>query len=195
LILIVLLLAPGCFSPHMPSVLSQPQDASDQVRWLITSLYNPDPQVRAQACQALQDRDDAEPAIPYLLGLLYDDAAAWIPTASDCYARTNVGSEAATALGNIGSPAVGPLLAILQSDAPDKVRIRAVTSLENARDRRAIPALIEALETKDQELHSACILALQRITGMEFQKDQQWRDWEWQDWLKQQGLRATSQRS
>jgi hypothetical protein len=193
LILAVLLFAPGCFSSHMPSAFGEPQNASQQVRWLINSLYNPDPQVRAQACQELQDRDDAEPAMPYLLGLLYDDTMAWIPSASDPYSRTCVGDEAAVALGNIGSPAVGPLIAILESNAPDRVRTRAVRGLDNARDRRAIPALIEALETKNQELHNACIPALQRITGEKMDKDQEWRDWEWRDWLKRQGLRSTSQ--
>ena len=191
----MLLLAPGCFSSHMPSASSEPQDASEQVRWLIHSLYNPDPQVRAEACMHLQDRDDAEPAIPYLLGLLYDESSAWNPTASDPYARTRVADEATTALGNIGGPAVVPLLGVLESNAPDRVRTMAVHALDSARDRRAVPGLIEALETKDMILHDACIEALQKITDEHFEKDSQWRDWEMRDWLKQQGLRATSQRS
>jgi HEAT repeat protein len=193
-ILAVLLFAPGCFSSHMPA-FSLPPNASQEVRGLIANLYNPDPQVRAQACQKLQDRDDAEPAMPYLLGMIYDDTPAWSPAASDPYARTEVGHEAAIALGNIGIAAVVPLVAILEGDAPDRVRTRAALGLDYARDKRAIPPLIDALATEDPDLHKACILALQRITGEEIQDDQQWRDWEWRDWLKRQGLPPTSQRS
>lgn len=195
LILAAMLFAPGCFSSHMPSVFNQPKDAPEQVQWLINSLYNPDPQVRAQACQELQDRDDAEPAMPYLLGLIYDDTMAWSPSATNVYSRAEVGTEAAIALGNIGSAAVVPLIGILESNAPDRVRIRAVRGLDNARDRRAISPLIQALETKDLELHNACILALQKITGEQIEKDGEWRDWEWREWRKQQGLRSTSQGS
>jgi HEAT repeat protein len=193
-ILAALLFAPGCFSSHMPA-FSLPHNASEEVRGLIANLYNPDPQVRAQACQHLQDRDDAEPAMPYLLGVIYDDTLAWSPAASDPYARTEVGHEAAIALGNIGSAAVVPLVAILQSDAPDKVRTRAVLGLDYARDPRAIPPLIDALETNDPDLHQACILALQRITGENIEKNREWQDWEWRDWLKRQGLSPATQGS
>ena len=64
--------------------------------------------------------------MPYLLCLVYDDSTAWNPSASDPYATTHVGDEAAAALGNMGSGAVGPLIAIVQSNAPDRVRTRAV---------------------------------------------------------------------
>jgi len=74
-----------------------------------------------------------------------------------------VGHYAAIALGEIGgSETIDKLLNIMADLHPSKV-LHAITALEIMADRRAVPALIEALFSKDEEVREASARALQYI--------------------------------
>jgi hypothetical protein len=175
--LLALLTMPGCFYLHMPSAFSRPEGASPEVRALVTRLYDPDPQGRAQACLELQRRGDTAPALPYLLGMIYDDTMAWKPSPLFPVQGTEVGNEAAAALGHIGKPAVEPLIDILERPLPDRIRARAARGLNLTRDARATAPLVHALDTTDPELRYSCVLALQSITGRKADDANEWREW------------------
>ncbi len=84
-------------------------------------------------------------------------------------------SSAKTALLELGDKAVEPLIAALQS-RNISVRWTAASTLGEIGAKRAVPALIEALD--DPNVHSAAVEALGHITGEEFGDDRDaWKRW------------------
>lgn len=84
-------------------------------------------------------------------------------------------SSAKTALLELGEKAVDPLIKALQSRNVS-VRWTAASTLGEIGSKRAVPALIEAMD--DPNIHSAAVEALTHITGEELGGDQDaWKRW------------------
>ena len=102
------------------SIFQCPPDAPADVRQQIERLHSPDPEERAEAIGELaRMKERANPAIPFLVAMLGDDAVlpfrlpassytSWFPSTPQ-----TIGEWAAIAFRNIGEPAVEPLMAAL----------------------------------------------------------------------------------
>jgi HEAT repeat protein len=100
---------------------------------MLAQLQQPNPTLRMQAARAFCDIEEPR-AVDSLVELLQDSCAL-------------VRVSAAYALGrNTASRIVLPLVRSLQTDWNGYVRKGVVWALGNARDRRAVPALIDALQ-------------------------------------------------
>jgi hypothetical protein len=86
----------------------------------VRALYSASATLRAEAAYRLgQMGQEAVPCIPYLMGLLGDDAPCYPDVIPDIEAGTFPGIEAAKALGRIGEPAIQPLVgALVRSQCP-----------------------------------------------------------------------------
>lgn len=71
--------------------------------------------------------------------------------------------EARAALEKLGKPAVPLLIKLLQSSKADHVRWEAAKTLTSIGDERAIPALVKALEDRDQDVAWLAAVALRKF--------------------------------
>lgn len=116
---------------------------------LQTALYNDDEYVRKTAVRAL--------------GEIGDESTAWLLVdrmKEDESARI-FGSSA---LINIGTPAVEPLIELLEDENPE-LRGSAVAALGEIRDERAIEPLIQALKDEDAEVREEASFVLRDLGG------------------------------
>lgn len=127
-----------------------PPNILAEVRWRIQELHHPDPNMRAGAVRKLGSlRAQTASAIPSLVPLLGDDTVFPLktpPSSRLSYFSTvprTIGESAAIALGRIGKPAEGALLAALK-DKDWKVRANAIWALGDQNDFYS-PALEESL--------------------------------------------------
>jgi len=102
---------------------------------LIDNLRSRDPAVREEAAQKFGDLKDPSAVGPLIVTLKKDK-------------DRNVRWSAEDALVNIGSPAVEPLIKMLNDDSW-RVRRRAVRTLAKIRDPRAIEPLVTSMKTDD----------------------------------------------
>lgn len=106
-----------------------PADAPADVRQQIERLYSPDPLERAFAARALgQMKTQAAPAIPFLMGMLDDEARPRLPLEAVAYPGP-IGLRAARALGRIGEPALPSLMKAVLNDEDRTVRERAAAGI------------------------------------------------------------------
>lgn len=145
-----------------------PTDAPKAVVKKIKAMYSEDPKTRLDAVVSLiKMGPKAAAAVPFLIGILADNAKVEIRIGND--------SVYVTATGQPGQSAVRALVAIgadsFQSsfealDSKEQiVRLRAIEVLGNLKDRHAIKKLVELLRGDDAEIRKASITALETITG------------------------------
>lgn len=130
-----------------------PSDIPSDVREQFEKLYSSDPVERALSALNLGSMGkEAAPAIPFLMGMLGDDAVfIWTPRGSRFGEQTSPGLEAAKALVKIGEPSVQPLIAALK-DKDWNIRKGAASALGDIKDPRAIEPLIATLKDKNQNV-------------------------------------------
>lgn len=182
-----------------------PSDVHIEVKNEIKRLYSSDANVRGMAAYKLGERgEQSTPAIPFLIGMLGDGTEIEVSEDADESGKqffTNPGEASALALGNIGEPAVEPLIEALNSwnhlvrrnaifalgvikdlgavgpliealhDVHHAVRIEAIIALGEIRDYRAVKPLIGVIESGDKDLRQAAKLSLRKITGANFDAD------------------------
>jgi hypothetical protein len=182
-----------------------PSDTNIDVQNEIKKLYSADAKVRGMAAYELGERGDQSiPAIPFLIGMLGDGNGILFnedADESDKKLFTNPGQASALALGNIGEPAVEPLIEALNSwnhlvrrnaiialgiikdtraveplldslhDVQLEVRDEAIFVLGEMGDVRAVEPLIEIIRSEDKDLRMAAKLSLRKITGANFDAD------------------------
>ncbi|MFW6154043.1 MAG: HEAT repeat domain-containing protein [Planctomycetota bacterium] len=90
------------------------------------------------------------PAVPFLIGLLADNATlAWRRSGVQV-AHTSPAQEAVRALARIGRPAVDPLIEVLQDEgARSVIRSGAAEALGHIGDKKALDPLLKALRYRD----------------------------------------------
>lgn len=145
---------------------------------LLTALKDSHPNVRASAATALGALNDARAVEPLIqamtdanpvvraeaamaLGEIKEPRAVgvWIGVLR----RNPHGLEGRLGpLGNLGAPAVGPLLALLK-DSNAAVRMRAAEALGETADRRAVEPLVQALRDHDALVRIEAAWALGKI--------------------------------
>jgi HEAT repeat protein len=131
-----------------------PFNIPSEVRKQIERLYSSDPVERGHAAYMLGEMGkQAVPAIPYLIGILYDGT-----TLKWAYSRydpggfpTSPGKEAAKALVKIGKPAVEPLIAALKNENW-AIRAGAVKVLDEIKDTRAVEPLSALLKDENSSV-------------------------------------------
>ncbi|TNF54608.1 HEAT repeat domain-containing protein [bacterium] len=182
-----------------------PPDVHIEVRNEIKKLYSNSANVRGMAAFELGLKgDQSTPAIPFLIGMLGDGTEIQLKEEADEADKqlfTNPGQASALALGNIGEPAVEPLIEVLNSwnhlvrrnaifalgkikdhravepllealqDVHNTVRIEAINALGEIRDYRAVEPIIGVIESGDKDLREAAKLSLRKITGANFSAD------------------------
>jgi len=136
-----------------------PADIPDELRESIEELYSQKPEERVAAIESLAVLGEkAAPAIPFLVGLLKDQA--WTPNPSGP-GRTTSARKAAEALGKIGDQAVPALASVLGNVKLGGVeRKNAALALGGIRHPRAREALISALEDPIAQVRSSSAWAL-----------------------------------
>ena len=126
----------------------------DELHDLIAALRDPDPRKRARAATALGElKGKAAEAVGPLIALLGDTAA------TNDFGPTTVSAAAAMALGEIGEPAVAPLIAALGNRSP-MVRRMAVIALGGIEDRRVTAAVLERVKDEDAGVRGTAIAML-----------------------------------
>ncbi len=180
-------LSPGWFGDAQPLVpkANISKDLPADMRGLIEQLDSPNPWWRAGAASRLGNMGErAAPAVPYLVGMLGDNAATGSSTPGkdaaaalvkigepavetvagvfrDAGAQEDVRGRAASILGRIGDPrALEPLTRGLSDRVPG-VRVAAATALGELRDARAVDPLVAALT--DHPSPDAVFKALEKI--------------------------------
>lgn len=133
---------------------------------LIKACSQKDVETRRKALRALGEMKERR-AIPCMVASLKHD-------------NTNVRMLAAWGLGQIGEPALKPLLAELE-DKGSPGRSDAAFALGKIKQPQAIGPLIAALKETDPELRKESAKALSRITGQDFGESAA----EWQKWWGQ----------
>lgn len=149
------------------------------ISMLLTASRDKDARVRGAAVLALGAHDSKSSRAAVLDAL--DDKAASVRYYASLAARDlkdpafisklivvleDSHSSAATALKEIGKPAVMPLIQSLQSPNA-QVRLRAVEVLLEIGDMRAVPALRERLFDDSSKVQQAAAKALKKLTGKE----------------------------
>jgi hypothetical protein len=119
---------------------------------LLDALQDDDPRLRAAACKALGDIGDGS-AVPDLLRLMVQDPDG------------NIRWQATGALGKMGAAAVPGLTAALK-DEDWKVRRSAAEALWAMREPTAVPGLVEALADKNDIVRQAAASALEGMSDM-----------------------------
>lgn len=137
-----------------------PPDMSSNVRAQVERLYSGSPEERARGTEALGELGDkAASAVPFLVLILDDQADVLVQGAF--LSAAIVAEVASRALGKIGSPAVEPLIAVLEDKtASDLVRGRAAEALGATKDSRAVAPLLAALKDPDAFVRSRAAGAL-----------------------------------
>jgi|GEM_PF-5402645 len=145
-----------------------PTDAPKTVVKKIRAMYSEDPKARLDAVISLMKMGPkAAAAVPFLIGILADNAKVEVRIGNDSVYVTATGQpglSAVKALAAIGTDSFQPTLEALDSKE-QIVRLRAVEVLGELKDRRAIKKLVELLRGDDVEIHKAVIMALETITG------------------------------
>ena len=141
-----------------PNVWRSPQRSPtlrrDELHDLIAALRDPDPRKRARAATALGElKGKAAEAVGPLIALLGDTAA------TNDFGPTTVSAAAAMALGEIGEPAVAPLIAALGDRSP-MVRRMAVIALGGIEDRRVTAAVLGRVKDEDAGVRGTAIAML-----------------------------------
>jgi len=159
LFITIYVLCPGCTDREylMYAALPHniPSDIPQDVRQQIERLYDKDPAQRAYGASCLAKIGGrAVHAIPFLIGTLPDSSP--IVRVPDGV-RTCPGEEAATALSEIGKPAVGPLIGAL---VYKNTRQRAASALAKINDSDTIWLLLACLKTKDWHVRAGAACAL-----------------------------------
>jgi HEAT repeat protein len=123
---------------------------ADSVGQMIANLSSPDASTRKNAADALGQIKDPRAVKPLIVALKADR-------------NPLVRTSAAKALGEIGTPAVEPLIAALkEKDA--EVRWRAVVNLGKIKDTRAVEPLIASLKSdRDERVRREAAEALDQI--------------------------------
>jgi len=165
--------------PTLPQE-SIPTDAAPKVRRYIEQLYSLDATTRGLAAFALgRLGDGAEPAVPFLISMLGDDAGLeWEvkegdPTDPKEEAKrrilgfykdkeTSPGREAARALGRICTAASEVLLAVLKDPTP-AARRHAAEALAAIRDKKATKPVMLLLQDADKGVREQAARALGRL--------------------------------
>jgi HEAT repeat protein len=147
-----------------------PADTPGDVSQAIEELYSFNPQKRADAANRLREMGlQASPAVPFLVDTLSDEEAIQIEEKTDIQGRVNrryttPSVIAIKALGEIGKPAVEPLIASLNDRENDlSVRKNAAIALGETNDPKIVEPLIAALKEKDKALRTAAIEALGKV--------------------------------
>lgn len=182
-----------------------PPDIHIDIKEEIKKMYSSDANDRGMAAYKLGLKgDDSTPAIPFLIGMLGDATAIQVSEDNDEADKqlfTNPGQASALALGNIGEPAVEPLIEALNSwnhlvrrnaifalgkikdrravepllealhDVHNTVRIEAIVALGEIKDYRAVEPIIGIIESGDKDLREAANLSLRKVTGTNFSAD------------------------
>lgn len=188
-----------------------PKDAPSNIRELLEACYSPGALARGKAAKGLGDlKSDARVAVPFLMSMLEDKESymdSFQAGTLTIHGFSTPGRQAAVALGNVGGPAVAPLLALLGSPRADRdlavvalgitrdpsavmplvkaltdktaaVRAEAASALGAMKDRRAVEPLIEALSDPEPNVQSNAESALQQVTGQKLGKvPAPWREW------------------
>jgi len=122
-----------------------PANLPKEIKNKILLLYSTDAAERGNAAMQLREfRAKAlKPTVPFLMGMLHDDAPLRIPSrwVSIGGIPTSPGEESAKTLGKIGSSAVKPLIEALEDDN-QHVRKCAAIGLAGAKDPQAIDPLL-----------------------------------------------------
>ena len=132
-------------------------DVPNDLREHIEKLYSLDASVRLIAAERLKKMGErAIPAIPFLIELLGDDTRLF-----GGWKGASPGVEAAEALGNIGSLAVKPLIAVLKHE--NHTRRKNATRALVWIDVDAVEQLVAALKNKNPNVRAQAAIALGEI--------------------------------
>lgn len=153
-----------------------PSDIHSEVKKQIERLYSSDPVERGYGAYHLgEKREQAVPAIPFLIDVLDDNTSLWWVKAVEVSAGeyrllgnsatngspTSPGEEAKDALVKIGCPAVEPLIAVLKDRRYGRyARKNTVEALGGIGDKRALDNLIVALKDEDPDVRAPAAFAL-----------------------------------
>jgi HEAT repeat protein len=214
--LLALLLASAASAQPRLAQDTIPQDVPAEIRTLIEQCYGSSPAARGDAAKALGELGaKASAAVPFLASMLGDDESYMDSVKIGTLVLHGMSSpsrRAAVALGQIGAPAIDPLLRLLQdrkganrdkaalalgitrdsravtplieaiADKEARLRAEAASALGGMKDLRAVAPLIGALRDADQAVSDKACEALQELTGQKLGKD-----WErWQEWWQSQ---------
>ena len=154
----VLLWGSGFAQPVIPEDV--PSNVPSEVKEQIQGLYSPDTVKRGEAARALGLMGGkAAPAVPFLVGMLGDNATlTWLYN----LAPITPGQAASEALVKIGQPSRESLSAAIKDKNP-WVRQRAAWALAEMKDPRAGEVLIAGLKADPPELRSEAAAELGRI--------------------------------
>jgi HEAT repeat protein len=145
-----------------------PQDIAPEIKKEIEALYSKDATARGNAAIALREfRPSAlKPAIPFLMGMLGDNAKLQISSWTGWGGiPTSPGEEAAKTLGKIGEEAVPPLSTAL-ADKNRHVRKSAVVGLGATNKPSAVDPLLDIVKREQySDVISAAIHSLGQISS------------------------------
>jgi HEAT repeat protein len=148
-----------------------PEGIDPAVRQEIMRLYSGDAGQRATAARTLGKLGEGSvPAIPFLAEMLGEtddvvERASPIPSQGPVShvgigdKQYKVGELVAEALGNIGRPALSPLVSALREGRKWE-RIHAAQALGKIKDTSAVTALIEAIQDGDERLRKCAVVSL-----------------------------------
>lgn len=151
--------------------------AEKAVQPLIELLADDNDDVQRAAKLALCDLGD--PAVEPLIEVISDGDTNWLVLSNGMRVLETIGDEravhplinmlggsdgvdAAVALGEIGEPAVQPLIDVLKDSDP-RVRAYAVRALGRTGDSRAVEPVIELLNDEDENVRSNAAMALGKL--------------------------------
>jgi hypothetical protein len=153
-------------SPSEEALKALMEFGEPSVEPLIKACGKQDVETQRKVLRALGEMKDRR-AIPCMAASLKDE-------------NTNVRMLAAWGLGQMGEPALKPLLAEL-ADKGSPGRSDAAFALGKINQPQAIGPLIDALKETDPDLRKESAKALSRITGQDFGES----PGEWQKWWEQ----------
>jgi len=143
-----------------------PAGQAEFTQRLVTEMLGEhDPRVRCRILRVAADFDTPA-AVAICKGALQDP-------------DTAVRMEACSVWGRRGGPDAVQLLAVRSTtDMELDVRLRALRTLGDLQDERAIPVLAKALEDPDPAVQYRAVAALKRVSGRDLGNDvNKWREW------------------
>lgn len=143
----VIVVAHSYAQPNIPKK-DMPPDLPAVIKKEVNTLYSESPSARAAAVFKLGEmRENAKAAVPFLVGMLADDAVINIGERSPTDA-SSPGEEASLALAKIGEAAAKPLITAMRDD-DELVRKNASRAISKFTDPKVIKPLMAGLLVND----------------------------------------------